>query len=81
MTNEMPDHGEDMDMSEDMQETTEIPASLVGGEVKPGDTISLSVISVDSQNGMVTVSKSGGEQTAPEGGSDQMASEFDQEPS
>lgn len=74
------DMSEDMNEGENMQETSQIPASLVDGQPQPGETISLSVISVDQQNGMITVAKAGGaEQSAP-GGVEQMASEFNQPP-
>lgn len=61
--------------SEDQAETTSIPISMIGGmEVKPGDTISLKVVSVDQDSGSVNVVYDDNE--AKEGGSDGLAGEF-----
>lgn len=67
--------------TEDMSETTEIPASLVDGTPQPGDTITLKVMGVNEQNGTLTVCKCGEEDDSEEvGGSEKMASEFESQP-
>jgi hypothetical protein len=65
--------------SEEAAETTDIPSSLADGPVQPGDTITLTVVSADESSGMITVTKSSPaeESTETEGGSEAMASEFD----
>lgn len=70
-------HEEMMEGDDDVSQTTEIPAGLVDGEPKPGDTITLTVVSVAPDSGTITVSKSAVAEE-PEGGSDAMAEEFNQ---
>lgn len=60
----------------DMAETSSIPASLVDGTPSPGDTITLTVVDVDQENGSITVAKAGEAETEPQG-SDALASEFE----
>ena len=61
--------------------TVELPLAAVG-EVKAGDTISLKVISVDEQSGVVnaTPMSQQAEEGSEPGGSDQLAAELDKEP-
>lgn len=67
------------DASSDSAETAEIPSSIIGGQtVQPGDKIQLTVVSVDDNSGMITVTydhDSEGDTKPPEG-SDSLASQF-----
>ncbi len=62
-------------------ESIEIPLASLPTPPKEGDTITLKVISVDEQAGVVNAVPDQQEETAEgEGGSDQLASEFNQKP-
>jgi hypothetical protein len=74
------DEGADSESdAEDQSESSEIPASLVDGTPQPGQTINLTVVSVNADGGTITVTKP--ESDEEPSGSDQMASEFDNQPS
>lgn len=64
------------DSQEEQAETVEIPLSAAG-DVKEGDTITLKVVSVDSEGGTITAEVQDSE-ADEEGGSDSMAEEFNQ---
>jgi hypothetical protein len=76
-----PDESEPSDNpQEESSESATLPISVLGGkDVQPGDEVSVKVVSVDSENGTVTVEccTDSGEMKKP-GGVDAMASEFGQ---
>jgi hypothetical protein len=69
------------DASQDSAETAEIPSSIIGDQkVEAGDKIQLTVVSVNADSGMITVTydhDSEGD-TKPSEGSDSLASQFGQ---
>lgn len=67
------------EMQEESAQTAEIPASIIGGQaVEPGDKIQLTVVSVNAESGMITVTYDhSAEDKSPEG-SDAMAADFGQ---
>lgn len=65
---------------EDMGDTASIPAALVDAMPEPGDTITLSVVSVDQNSGTITVAKAATPEAEEPEGSDAMAAEFDNQP-
>ena len=64
--------------AEQQTQTVEIPLSAVG-QVKAGDTITLKVISVDEQGGVVNAAPMSqqAEESPEAGGSDSLAAELD----
>ncbi len=66
-----------------MPDTGDLPLTIVDGTPRPGDVISVTVVSVDEGNGTMTVTKTGAgpeEQTPEAGGSEAMAAEFENPP-
>lgn len=83
-TGETMDEGSEMPtehegMMDEESDTANIPSSLVEGSPQPGEVISLTVVSVDEQNGTLTVTKAGQSQSEPKG-SENLAAEFEQAP-
>ena len=71
----MMEESPDTDAAKEQSETAELPLSILGGkEAAEGDVVRLKVVSVDSDNGTLTVAYA----SEPKmGGSEGMAREFD----
>jgi hypothetical protein len=65
----------------DQAQTVELPVAAFGQAMpNPGDTVSLKVVSVDAQNGVVNATVMPPQAGPQMGGSDAMAAEFNNKP-
>lgn len=79
MIEEIGEMEETPEVEEAVEETVQIPASMLGGKtVTAGDTVSLEVVEVDDENGFINVRYAKPAKAQPKKlGVEAMAAEFD----